>query len=163
MPQTVSDNFYVSYHIQNVLPYADLSRQRCHSCIFCGKSIDEIKQEKINWYMERSTPRSEPVYITALRREAYSNGLNAGSSLFLAPAVSHAAACDGTRITTTTQGQETASGTLPIYLSKEQSNKLLHYFVALNMLHFLTLLSFLIYIRVRISLLNITIERLSWY
>ena len=29
--------------------------------------------------------------------------------------VSQAAACDGTRITTTTQGQETVSGTLPIY------------------------------------------------
>ena len=114
LPQTVSESFHVSYHIQNVLPYADLSRQRCHSCMLCGKSIDEIKQEKINWYMERSTPRSEPVYITALRREANSNGLNAGSSLFLAPAVSQAAACDGTRITTTTQGQETASGTLPI-------------------------------------------------
>ena len=115
MPRTVSDNFHVSYHIQNVLPYADLSRQKCHSCMVRGKSIDEIKQEKINWYMGRSTPRSEPAYITALRREAYSNGLNAGSSLFLAPAVSQATACDGTRITTTTQGQETASGTLPIY------------------------------------------------
>ena len=29
--------------------------------------------------------------------------------------LSQAAARDGTRITTTTQGQETASGTLPIY------------------------------------------------
>ena len=65
--------------------------------------------------MARSTPKSEPAYITALRRKAYSNGLNAGSLLFLAPSVSQAAACDGTRITTTTQGQETASGTLPIY------------------------------------------------
>ena len=42
-------------------------------------------------------------------------------------------------------------------------DKLLHYFVALNMLHSLTLLNFLIYIRGRISLLKITIERLSWY
>ena len=31
------------------------------------------------------------------------------------------------------------------------------------MLHLLTLLNFLIYIQVRISLLKITIERLSWY
>ena len=65
--------------------------------------------------MQRSTPSSEPAHITALRREAYENGLNAGSLLFLTPAVSQAAACDGTRITTTAEGQEIAAGTLPIY------------------------------------------------
>ena len=65
--------------------------------------------------MQRSTPSSEPAYITALRREAYENGLNAGSLHFLTPAVSQAAACDGTRITTTAEGQEIAAGTLPIY------------------------------------------------
>ena len=107
--------FSSSYHIQDVLPYADLSKQRCQSCIACGKSIDERKQEKINWYMEKSTPRSETAYITSLRREAYSNGLNADSLLFLAPAVLQAFACDGTRITKTAYGQATTSGTLPIY------------------------------------------------
>ena len=66
--------------------------------------------------MELSTPRSEPAYISALRKEAYTNGLNAGSLLFKAPAVSQAAACDGTNITTTASGQEVAPGTLPIYL-----------------------------------------------
>ena len=115
MPHSVSDDFHASYHIQDVLPYAHLSKQRCRSCIVCGKSIDEIKQEKIIWYMERSTSRSDRAYITTLGREAYSNGLNAGSLLFLAPAVSQAAACDRTRNTTTAYGQETASGTLPIY------------------------------------------------
>ena len=65
--------------------------------------------------MEASTPRSEPTYITALRKEAYINGLNAGSLLFIAPAVSQAAACDGTRISTTAVGQDVAPGTLPIY------------------------------------------------
>ena len=71
-----------------------------------GKSVDEIKEQKISWYMKRSKPRGEPAYITNIRREAYSNGLNAGSLLFLAPTVLHAAACDGTRITATTTGQE---------------------------------------------------------
>ena len=65
--------------------------------------------------MELSTPRSEPVYISALRKEAYTNGLNAGSLLFIAPAVSQAVACDGTEITTTASGQDVAPGTLPIY------------------------------------------------
>ena len=80
----------------------------------CGKSRDQIKEAKINWYMESSTPRSEPAHVTALRREAYSNGLNAGSLLFLTPAVSQAAACDGTKITTTAEELEIATGTLPI-------------------------------------------------
>ena len=65
--------------------------------------------------MQRSTTQSEPAYITNLRREAYSNSLNAMSLLFLAPAVSQAAACDGTKITTTSFGQEIAPGTLPTF------------------------------------------------
>ena len=92
--------------------------------------------------MARSTPKSEPAYITALRREAYSNGLNAGSLLFLAPAVSQAAACDGTRITTTTQGQETASGTLPIFQSKKQSNELFTLFCCFEYVAFIDVVKF---------------------
>ena len=57
-------------------------------------------------YMQRSTPRDEPEYITRLRKEAYENGLNAGCLLFNTPAVSQAAACDGTSVTTSATGQE---------------------------------------------------------
>ena len=64
--------------------------------------------------MERSTPRDEPEFITKLRREAYVNGLNAGSLLFIAPAVSQAAACDENSYTTTASGQDITPGTLPI-------------------------------------------------
>ena len=113
--QPESSGFHASFHIQNALPYTDISSQRCTSCMVCGKSVDEIKSTKINRYMEASTPKSEPAYITALRKEAYINGFNAGSLLFIAPAVSQAAACDGTRITTTAVGQDVAPGTLPIY------------------------------------------------
>ena len=113
--QPESSGFHASFHIQNALPYTDISSQRCTSCMVCGKPVDEIKSIKINRYMEASTPKSEPAYITALRKEAYINGLNAGSLLFIAPAVSQAAACDGTRITTTAVGQDVAPGTLPIY------------------------------------------------
>ena len=113
--QPENSGFHASFHIQNALPYTDISTQRCTSCMVCGKSVDEIKATKVTRYMEASTPRSEPAYITALRKEAYINGLNAGSLLFIAPAVSQAAACDGTRISTTDVGQDVAPGTLPIY------------------------------------------------
>ena len=81
----------------------------------CGKAIDESKDENVRWYMDRSTPHGEPNYITKLRREAYINGMNAGSLLFIEPAVSQAAACDGTNYTTLTAGQDITLGTLPIY------------------------------------------------
>ena len=113
--QPASGTFYASYHVQNIKPYQNISESLHTGCMVCGKSRDQIKEEKINWYMERSTPKSELAYITALRREAYSIGLNAGSLLFLTSAVSQAAACDGTKITTTSEGQELATGTLPIY------------------------------------------------
>ena len=115
LAQSTSGSFYASYHVQNIEPYQDVSQNLHTGCMVCGKSRDQIKAEKVNWYMQRSTPSSEPAYITAQRREAYENGLNAGSLLFLTPAVSQAAACDGTRITTTAEGQEIAAGTLPIY------------------------------------------------
>ena len=38
-------------------------------------------------------PRGEPAYVTAIMKEAYLNGLNAGSFLFIPPAVSQAASC----------------------------------------------------------------------
>ena len=77
----------------------------------CGKAVDEIKKEKINWYMEKSTPRGEPEVITKLRREAYINGLNAGSLLFIAPAVSQAAACDGNNYDGVRAGRNTGNAT----------------------------------------------------
>ena len=65
--------------------------------------------------MAGSTSRGEPEYTPELRREVYTKGLNAGSFLLIAPAVSQAAACDGTTITTSTVRQQAATGTLPTY------------------------------------------------
>ena len=77
IPQA-SGIFKASFHIQNSRPHDNLSMQRCTSCMVCGGIIDEIKDEKVRWYMERSTARGEPEYIKKLRREAYINGINEG-------------------------------------------------------------------------------------
>ena len=113
--QPMISGFHASYHIQNTMSYDNLSCQRYTGCMVCGKAVDEIKEEEINWYMEKSTPRGEPEFITKLRRQAYINGLNAGSLLFIAPAVSQAATCDGNNYTTTASEQDITPGTLPIY------------------------------------------------
>ena len=98
--QPISSNFHASYHVQKTVLYQNVSEVRYTGCMVCGRSVDTIKNEKVKWYMQRSTPRDEPEYITRLRKEAYENGLNAGCFLFITPAVSQAAACDGTTVTT---------------------------------------------------------------
>ena len=68
--QPVKDGFHASYHIQNTRPYQNISEVRYTGCMVCGRSVDVIKKEKVDWYMSRSTPRGEPEQITRLRREA---------------------------------------------------------------------------------------------
>ena len=113
--QPISSNFHASYHVQNTVPSQNVGEVRCTGCMVCSRSVDTIKNEKVKWYMQRSLPRDEPEDITRLRKEAYENGLNAGCFLFITPAMSQAAACDGTTVTTSANGQEFVPGTLPIY------------------------------------------------
>ena len=65
--------------------------------------------------LAKSFDKTSKTYITKIRREAYENGLNAGAFLFITPAVSQAAACDGTLITTSAENQEMVPGTLPTF------------------------------------------------
>ena len=81
----------------------------------CGRSREAVNKEKVSWYLQKSTPRDEPEHITKQRKEAYENGWNARSFRFLAPAVSQAAACDGTMVTTTADGQDNARRTLATF------------------------------------------------
>ena len=115
LPQPASSGFRVSYHVQDTVPYENVSKKMYRSCIVCGRSADAIKREKADDYIRRSTPRGEPASVTAMRKEAYLNGLNAGLFLFIPPAVSQAAACNGTIITTSAVGQNIAPGTLPTF------------------------------------------------
>ena len=113
--QPVMGGFHASYHVQNTRPYENVSKKLYSGCMVCGRSSEAIRKEKVEWYVARSKPRGEPEYITKIRREAYENGLNAGAFLFMTPAVSQAAACDGTLITTTATNQEIVPGTLPSF------------------------------------------------
>ena len=103
--QPVMGGFHASYHVQNTRPYENISTKLYSGCVVCVRSPEAIKKEKVEWYVARSKPRGEPEYITKIRREAYENGLNAGAFLFVTPAVSQPAACDGTLITTTATSQ----------------------------------------------------------
>ena len=113
--QPVIGGFHASYHVQNTRPYENVSEKLHSGCMVCGRSSEAIKKEKVEWYIAKSKPRGEHEYITRIRREAYENGLNAGAFLFITLAVSQAAACDGTLITTTATNQEMVSGNLPTF------------------------------------------------
>ena len=113
--QPVMGGFHASYHVQNNRPNKNISIKLYSGCMVCGRSSEAIKKEKVEWYVARSKPTGEPEYITKIRRETYENGLNAGAFLFITPAVSQAAACDGTLITTTATSQETLPGILPTF------------------------------------------------
>ena len=66
--QHVTGGFHASYHIQKTRPYENIGEVRYTACMICGRSVDVIKKEKVDWYMSRSTPRGEPEQITRLRR-----------------------------------------------------------------------------------------------
>ena len=83
--QPTVSGFHASYHVQNTRPYQKISEVRYTGCMVCGRSVDAIKKEKVEWYMRRYTPQSEPDYVTRLSGEAYENGLTAGCFLFITP------------------------------------------------------------------------------
>ena len=83
LPLPANSVFSVSYHVQDTVPYENISKKMYRSCIVCGRSADAIKREKADDYIRKSTPRSEPAHVTAKKKEAYLNGLNAGSFLFI--------------------------------------------------------------------------------
>ena len=69
-----------------------LSTKRYTGCLVCGRSVDAIEKENADRYMPMSTSIKEPENVTRLRKEDYMKWLNAGSFLFLVPAVSPARA-----------------------------------------------------------------------
>ena len=113
--QRAVSSFHASCCVRNSSSYQNVNEVRYSGCMVCGRSVDAIKQEKTDWYMCRSTPRDEPEQITRLKREAFENELNTVCFLFITPAVSQAAACDGTAITTTARDQEIIPGTLSTF------------------------------------------------
>ena len=113
--QPVMGAFHASFHVQNTKPYENDSEVLYTGCMVCGRSADAIKKEKVDRYVSKSKPRGEPEYITKIRRKAYKNVLNGGAFLFVTPAVSQTATCDGTTITTSATDQEIMPGTLPTF------------------------------------------------
>ena len=69
-PQPSNSRFSVSYHVQDTMPYENVSKKMYTGCMVCGRSADSIQREKADEYIRRSKPTGETGYITTLRKEA---------------------------------------------------------------------------------------------
>ena len=58
--QPITSDFHASYHVQNTMPYQNVSEIRYTGCMVCGRSVDAIKSEKVEWDMQRSTRQKSP-------------------------------------------------------------------------------------------------------
>ena len=146
MPQAVSDNFHASYHIQNVLPYADLSRQRCHSCMVCGKSADQINKKRSTGIWQDLRPRVSLLISPPCEEKPIQMVLTPAAYFSQHPQCRRLPPVTALGSRQLHKGRRQLPAHFPFISQKNNQTNFLHYFVALNLLHLLTLLNFLIYI-----------------
>ena len=66
----------------------------CSDCIICGKPVQQIHEETVNDYLDRTVMLGETLAETQARRSSFLDGMNAGTFLLMPGGVSQAAACD---------------------------------------------------------------------
>ena len=104
----------VGSHIQNSKQFDKIDTTQFTGCLICGKSIQAIKEQSLQDFLKVTTVPGEPEETTKIRAQSFIAGMGAGTFLFVPPAVSQAAACDGVQYSLGTQGGRAAPGTLPI-------------------------------------------------
>ena len=82
-------------------------------CIICGKPVQQIQEETVNEYLDRTVTVGETLAETQARRRAFLDGMNAGAFLLMPGGVSRAAACDGNWYSVG-YNYDTLPGTLPM-------------------------------------------------
>ena len=80
-------------------------------CVICGKSVEQIKNEVIDYMHRTAIPNETPQQFNA-RRMAFLEGVEIGTFLLLPGGVSQAAACDGDFYTIDASRQNVLPGTL---------------------------------------------------
>ena len=67
----------------------------CSDCVICVKSVEQIKDEAVIDYLQKTANRNVSLQQFNARRIAFLEGLEIGTFLLLSGGVSQAAACDG--------------------------------------------------------------------
>ena len=65
------------------------------SCLVCGKSHDQVREETVADYLNQTAQPGETVRERQIKRNAFIDGVQSGFFTFIPPGVSHAAVCDG--------------------------------------------------------------------
>ena len=64
-------------------------------CVVCGKPVQQIQDEAVNDYLNKTVVPGETLAETERRKRAFLDGMAAGTFLLMPGGVSQAAACDG--------------------------------------------------------------------
>ena len=91
-------------------------RFKLSDCIICGRSYEQIVEDTVQTYLQRTMEEGEAAGSVELRKRAVLAGMEAGTFMFVPRGLSQAAACDGnmyTMNTGTTIGRA-LPGTLPL-------------------------------------------------
>ena len=105
----------VSGHWENIT-LAEPKAAKYSDCIICGRSYEQIVEETVQTYLQRTMEEGEATGSIELRKRAFLAGMEAGTFMFVPRGLSQAAACDGnmyTMNTGTTIGRA-LPGTLPL-------------------------------------------------
>ena len=86
-------------------------------CLVCGKPYDQVIEETVADYLDKTAQPGETVRERQIKRNAFIDGVQSGVFTFIPPGVSQAAACDGLVYSVNYNGQN--SGTqgyaLPLF------------------------------------------------
>ena len=83
-------------------------------CVICGKPTEQIREEAVNDYLDKTIAVRETLAETQARRRAFLDGMTAGTFLLMPGGVSRAAACDGIFNTISYSCHRDLPGTLPL-------------------------------------------------
>ena len=96
----------VAKRLQNLTLHPQSARNEwVTGCLVCGKPYDQVIEEIVAEYLNRTAQPGETVRERQIKRKAFIDGIQRGVFTFLPPGVSQAAACDGLLYSVNYNGQ----------------------------------------------------------
>ena len=86
----------------------------CSYCVICGKSVQQIRAETVNDYIDKTVVPGETLAETERRKMAFLDGMAVGKYLLIPGGVSQAAACDGNWYSVAFGYDRVFPGTIPL-------------------------------------------------
>ena len=85
----------VANHFNDMTVSGNAGLLGCSDCVACGKPVQQIQDEAVNDYPNKTVVPGETLAETERRKRAFLDGMAAGTFLLMPGGVSQAAACDG--------------------------------------------------------------------